>query len=241
MFNYTNTIIVNSNTSPAIKILSGLKVDNITLITKRAATAGIDGKIAFTIPENGGKVEILGALSGNVNSSYATSLSYSNIIIAVEFADSDSLINSINGLGLPVTASFSAGTLTITGDKYTQFTGANVYTWDSANKVWAKTEKTPTITPCVNPFGTYEQLTKDVKLLSEANTGLMALNKDELPIYGDLYDQYIINYKVEDRKLGTGAVGATVTSTTQHVLFINTKATDVIAGMGELGTVVEVK
>ena len=243
MFNYTNTYIVNSDTSPAAKALSQFNKDNVTSITKRAATEGTDGKIVFEIAStNPTKVEVVASLSGNVNSFYATNLAYSNSIIAVEGYDGNGLVKAISELGLPVTASFdNKGNLTITGDKYIQFKGANIYAWDSANKVWTKAEKTPTITPCVNPFGTYEQLTKDVKLLSLANTGLMALNKDELPIDGDLYDQYIINYKVEGRKLGTGAVGATVTSTTQHVFFVNTKATAVVSSITGLGTPVEVK
>ena len=46
----------------------------------------------------------------------------------------------------------------------------------------------------VNGFGTYSQLIKDLRLPTAANTTWTSVNKDEMPIVGAKYNQYIITY-----------------------------------------------
>ena len=85
-------------------------------------------------------------------------------------------------------------------------------TWEEVSK--------GTITKCVNGFGTYDQILKDLRLPTMEARRWEAVNKEELPIPGTLYNQYTIDYCVDRGILGTDAVGNVVKSLTHHVFFV---------------------
>lgn len=118
-------------------------------------------------------------------------------------------------------------TITITCDNYSEvknctLAGVNV---DMKFTAYSSEVETPfgevALTACKNPFGTAEDLIKNFRLPSLANTNWLALNQDERPIPNAQYDQYVIEKAVERNDVhGTGAVGQKVTSVTTHVFFI---------------------
>jgi hypothetical protein len=228
MITYTNTFIVNSEEALG-KLLKPFNKDKSTFAcTKALAVDPVNGSISIPTTGLSGaiKIELITKLSGNINSIYATDINTTGKPYVFEVEDAtkaveviSSVLTQVNDKSLKCTA--GEGAIVFTGDNYTMFLGANVFTWDSAKNDWTKASVTPTPTKCVNGFGTYEQLTKDIRLLSEGNTGLAALHADEWPIQGKKYNQYIITCTTSGRILGGEAVGASVTSTTNHVFFIN--------------------
>lgn len=77
-------------------------------------------------------------------------------------------------------------------------------------------------TPCENPFGTYEQILKDLRLPTPENTGWTSLNngKGEMPLFGQVYDQYLI-YMCKNRGIMGGfVVGMPVQSITAHSIWV---------------------
>ena len=85
--------------------------------------------------------------------------------------------------------------------------------------IWKEVAKGE-ITKCVNGFGTYDQILKDLRLPTMESRRWEAVNKEELPIPGTLYNQYTLDYCVERGILGTDAVGDMVKSLTHHVFFV---------------------
>lgn len=73
----------------------------------------------------------------------------------------------------------------------------------------------------VEGFGTYEWLLHNLRLPTNSRTRAWALNKDESPIPGAHYDEFVIKYCVRRGVLGSNAVGDLVTSMTTHVFYIN--------------------
>ncbi len=69
-------------------------------------------------------------------------------------------------------------------------------------------------------FGTFTQITKDLRLPTAANTSWLALNQDERAVPGALYNQYTIEYVKPRGIQGTDAVGHLVTSSTLHVFYV---------------------
>ena len=114
-----------------------------------------------------------------------------------------------------------------TGDNYALFTIAKIEKFVQDNSVfpsinggtWEEVSK-GTITKCVNGFGTYDQILKDLRLPTMEARRWEAVNKEELPIPGTLYNQYTIDYCVDRGILGTDAVGDVVKSLTHHVFFV---------------------
>ena len=235
MINFTNTFIVNSVEALKKFLKPFDKLKSTITYTKTVAVDPVNGEITITTTGLEGPVKIVlnTRLSGNVNSVYANDLAtsgkpyvfeVSNVATAV--AEISSILNKLNDHSLKCEAAGETG-VKFVGDNYTMFLGADVYTWDATKADWVKVTVTVTPTPCENGFGTYEQLTKDIRLFTEANTGLAPVHADEWPIMGKKYNQYTITCTTEGRKLGTGAVGAIVTSVTNHVFFIETSiATD---------------
>ena len=68
-----------------------------------------------------------------------------------------------------------------------------------------------------NAFGTYSQITKDLRLPTAANWQPYHIRKVETPIVGAIYNQYIIEYVAPATNEGLGAVGQRLESTTTHV------------------------
>ena len=91
-----------------------------------------------------------------------------------------------------------------------------------------------------NAFGTYSQITKDLRLPTAANWQPYHIRKVETPIVGAIYNQYIIEYVAPASNEGLGAVGQKLESTTTHVFWVkNDKSliTEWETALGEVGTI----
>lgn len=93
-----------------------------------------------------------------------------------------------------------------------------------------------------NAFGTYSQITKDLRLPTAANWQPYHIRKVETPIVGAIYNQYIIEYVAPATNEGLGAVGQRLESTTTHVFWVKND-TDLITewetALGEIGTIID--
>ncbi len=82
------------------------------------------------------------------------------------------------------------------------------------------------VRPGVNGFGTYSQLTKDLSLPTAAHTHWTSVTKDERPVIGEVYTQYIITYYAPSTANPSfTAVGNRSMSETTHVFWV--KSTEV--------------
>ena len=73
----------------------------------------------------------------------------------------------------------------------------------------------------VNGFGTYSQLIKDLRLPTAVHNSWLSVQKDEMPIVGALYTQYIINYYAPSTANPSfTAVGNRSMSETTHVFWV---------------------
>ena len=73
----------------------------------------------------------------------------------------------------------------------------------------------------VNGFGTYSQLIKDLRLPTAAHNNWLSVQKDEMPIVGALYTQYIITYYAPScANPSFTAVGNRSMSETTHVFWV---------------------
>ena len=76
-----------------------------------------------------------------------------------------------------------------------------------------------------NGFGTYSQLLKDLRLPTAVHNHWLSVQKDEMPIVGALYDQYIITYYAPSTANPSfTAVGNRSMSETTHVFWVNSAA-----------------
>jgi len=90
--------------------------------------------------------------------------------------------------------------------------GADAYT--------AKTGVT-LVNPGVNGFGTYSQLLKDLRLPTANHNHWLSVQKDEMPVVGSVYTQYIINYYAPSTANPSfTAVGNRSMSETTHVFWV---------------------
>ena len=77
----------------------------------------------------------------------------------------------------------------------------------------------------VNGFGTYSQLVKDLRLPTAVHNNWLSVQKDEMPIVGAVYTQYIINYYAPSTANPSfTAIGNRSMSETTHVFWVNTNA-----------------
>ena len=91
-----------------------------------------------------------------------------------------------------------------------------------------------------NAFGTYSQITKDLRLPTAANWQPLHIRKVETPIVGAIYNQYIIEYVAPATNEGLGAVGQKLESTTTHVFWVKNDKdliTEWETALGEVGTI----
>ena len=70
-------------------------------------------------------------------------------------------------------------------------------------------------------FGTYQYVLKNLRLPTAANTSWTGINKDEAPILGAKYNEYVIRQCVDRGVMGGDAVGEITKSLTTHVFFVN--------------------
>ena len=252
MFQYTNTIVLNSLTDEAsglekvqaseglLKVLrvNDFKKVNIVAVYKQEAVQAVNGSVTFaTLPNEEGlfRINLYVRLSGSQNSYYSNDMVFKGRPFVYEFkgnttaTDLAAIIKNINQLYgdkfLKVEVSGSG--VKFTGDNYALFTIAKIEKFVQDNSVfpsinggtWEEVSK-GTITKCVNGFGTYDQILKDLRLPTMEARRWEAVNKEELPIPGTLYNQYTIDYCVDRGILGTDAVGDVVKSLTHHVFFV---------------------
>lgn len=72
-----------------------------------------------------------------------------------------------------------------------------------------------------NGFGTYSQLVKDLRLPTAAHNSWLSVQKDEMPVVGALYTQYIITYYAPSTSNPSfTAVGNRSMSETTHVFWV---------------------
>lgn len=77
------------------------------------------------------------------------------------------------------------------------------------------------VNPGVNGFGTYSQLLKDLRLPTAAHNSWLSVQKDEMPVVGAIYHQYIINYYAPSTANPSfTAVGNRSMSETTHVFWV---------------------
>jgi hypothetical protein len=77
------------------------------------------------------------------------------------------------------------------------------------------------VNPGVNGFGTYSQLLKDLRLPTANHNHWLSVQKDEMPIVGALYTQYIINYYAPSTANPSfTAIGNRSMSETTHVFWV---------------------
>jgi hypothetical protein len=129
------------------------------------------------------------------------------------------------------------GTLNINGiDEYQRFVTVKIERFETdayGNAIWKTVEEAlpaaedgtfpnagGTIVQGREGFGTYTQLLKDLRLPTAANTNWLALNQEERPIPGELYDQYTLQYTKDRGLMGQSAVGQLATSSTTHVFYV---------------------
>lgn len=75
--------------------------------------------------------------------------------------------------------------------------------------------------PGVNGFGTYSQLLKDLRLPTANHNHWLGVQKDEMPVVGSVYTQYIINYYAPSTANPSfTAVGNRSMSETTHVFWV---------------------
>ena len=77
------------------------------------------------------------------------------------------------------------------------------------------------VNPGVNGFGTYSQLLKDLRLPTAAHNNWLSVQKEEMPVVGAIYHQYIINYYAPSTANPSfTAVGNRSMSETTHVFWV---------------------
>ena len=189
-------------------------------------------------------------LQKSVNSLYANDLVYKGKPLFFEFKGESTIAKSIetmvkainsqqrmwdNGITYLV-ASGTADTLTLTcADEYQLFYHVELQKFDTAI-----TDPTLSQYKSVYKFvngeagnatqivvnqsklgvGTYDMLIQDLRLPTYENTNWISMNKMEMPIVGEKYTQYVLEYEVERGIMGLGSAGALVTARTTHVFFV---------------------
>ncbi len=184
----------------------------------------------------------VGLTEGSTHSAYANDSAYKGKAFSVDFvwgadatATATALVKSINkymvmvyGDKLVTVTDGGSGKLTLTGTSEYQVVksvvvekfDATAYHGMGEYKVVLEDGKGITITPSKESFGSYSWLLHNLRLPTSARTGAFALNQDESPIPGGMYDQYTIHYCVNRGPLGMNAVGDEVKSSTVHVLYV---------------------
>lgn len=124
-------------------------------------------------------------------------------------------------------------------DEYQKFFAAEIQKYDSQALVWAKDGAFVTlfssdkdseaydadvfeVTKAGKPgFGTYVQLTKDLRLPTNANTRYFRDQEDAMPLVTGKYWQYVVTQCTERPEMqGTSVLGQYNKSITTHVIFV---------------------
>jgi hypothetical protein len=108
-----------------------------------------------------------------------------------------------------------------------------VLSWDLSecryltNDVYKTTTGVDLIEAGKNGFGTYSQLLKDLRLPTAVHNHWLSVQKDEMPIVGATYTQYIINYYAPSTANPSfTAIGNRSMSETTHVFWVKSDKVD---------------
>ena len=130
--------------------------------------------------------------------------------------------------GVPVTYTVDSATGDVTvGDQTMDFDGLR----DLADNEVA-------IEPGLEAFGDYNWIIHNLRLPTAANTGFWAVTKNEMPVPGGNYVQFIIRMCVERDGIAGQVVGNRATSVTTHVLYVLDQGTNVATIRTELAKLV---
>lgn len=212
--------------------------ENTVEVHKKVAEDAVDGVAKFTIPrtEDGEvyRIKMYVRLSGSNNSYYANDLVFKGKPFVFEFlggtdATAENLVKKFNSILVAyddqfLKVSLDDDQIAFTGDNYTLFTEAVIEHFKEESKsitggTWEKLAEGE-ITKCVNGFGTYEHITKDLRLPTAEAFAFKALNQEELPIPGAKYNQYTIIYCASRGVQGMDAIGDIVQSQTVHSFYV---------------------
>ena len=154
------------------------------------------------------------------------------------------LANSWNAAFAPyddfVTASTSTAALIFTADS-NPFIQIKSIVFESIDQTTGiATDITPTVT--VNTvgkaaFGDYMDILKNHRLATIDNYRPFGLNQEELPVVGATYDEYTFKYVAQRGVTGQSIVGQQGTSETNHVVWVNTSAPQVVRHITGTGSV----
>lgn len=250
-----------ANNVLSIKHLGNFKKDNVVKVYSRKGSVGTPGsvKIAATLEANKVyRVKVYVQLSGSQNSNYANVNVIKGKPYAYEFIAGangkegllalEAAINKMaNRFGDKVfevsNATASTITLTVAGnDKcYISVKEASLEVFDDNKNDYVPATATVTPVACVNPFGTYGQIIKDLRLPTIEATHFGAILSEELPSVNTIYNQYIIYMCVNRGIMGGDAVGEITKSLTAHAIWVPQTdalgADNFAALVAEVGTV----
>ena len=233
-----------------IKRIGDYKKANIKSVFKTVASDPVKGTAAIkptAVLTSGAayRLVVYLRLQKSVNSLYANDLVYKGKPLFFEFKGSDDIAKAINSQqrmwdnGITyLVASGDATALTLTcADEYQlfyhielqKFTPTAVNGDPTASQYtsvykFVNGEAGNSTAIVVNQsklgVGTYEMLIQDLRLPTYENTNWISMNKMEMPIVGEKYTQYVLEYEVERGIMGLGSAGALVTARTTHVFFV---------------------
>lgn len=214
--------------------------DNVVGAFKRVSEAAAPGSVTFAIPADATvegeiyRIKLYVRLSGNNNSYYANALTFKGKPFVFEFVGGESgseiadkckaILAAYDDPFLKITG--EGNNITFTGDNYTLFTEAKVEHFVEQGKninggIWEDAGvAAPTKVAPVNGFGTYMQVTKDLRLPTMEARAFAALNAEEMPIEGATYAQVTIVYCADRGVQGLQAIGEPVKSQTVHSFYV---------------------
>ena len=111
--------------------------------------------------------------------------------------------------GVPVTYTISGSTLTTSSNKIAE---------DGTTVALASDEVA--IAPGIEAFGDYNWIIHNLRLPTAENTHFWAVNKEEMPIAGQTYTQFIVTQQAVRDGIAGGVVGQRATSITTHVFYV---------------------
>lgn len=98
-----------------------------------------------------------------------------------------------------------------------------------------------TYTMCQYPFGTSFEIMKDLRLPTPEHTGWSTIVKDEMPVAGEHYAQFMIYMCVDRGIMGGDAVGEITKSVTAHSIWVPQDAADAFQDLLEAALDLEVE
>lgn len=233
-----------------IKRAFTLKPARVSAIYKRAYSAPVLAAATFdmsAITQDSGVFRILLyiRLSGSQNSYYSNDFVFKGKPLAFEFVKNDGDTPQIlaTRVAAQIQQEFArfgytwvnvtpSGTNVVVSarDEYQRFKVAKLQWLDPDGREINCTCSTDGFTDLAEAevkqgaegFGTYQHLSKDLRLPTGANRRWIAIAQDDMPIMGATYNQYTIYYEADRGILGTNAVGDLVTSRTYHVFYVQT-------------------